>query len=314
MKSLRYVCAQPATLYYAWQVEVMVNNFIKHGVSPQQIHIVCAIKHEVPVEWLKLQDKYRKVGFFFYQDKRINSVYVSSIRPHILKQHFTETPQLTDEAIFYHDCDMVLTQPVTWEQFLEDDTWYLSDTVGYIGAEYIKSKKYGVYERMCEIVGIYGNIPEANEKDSGGAQYIMKNVDAEFWDKVERDSEELYKFFINHLRAFPQSPTYHPIQMWTADMWAVLWNAWYFKHQTKVVPEMDFIWPGNSIKEWKNKYIFHNAGVLASLNETERLFFKGNYIDKLPYNDIDIDWLKKDKCSYLYAQDIIETAKTSCLL
>ena len=314
MKSLRYICAQPATLYYAWQVEVMVNNFIKHGVLPQQIHIVCAIRKDIPVEWTKLQTQYKDVGFFFYEDTRVQPVYVSSIRPHILKKHFAEHPHLKDEAIFYHDCDIVLTQPVTWEEFLEDDVWYLSNTIGYIGAKYIKEKKYGLYERMCEIIGIDESIPEQNQENSGGAQYIMKNIDATFWDKVEQDSEELYKFFMNHLKAFPQSPKYHPIQMWTADMWAVLWNAWYFKHETKVVKEMDFIWPGHTQDEWKNKYIFHNAGVVVSINDSERLFFKGKYMDKLPYNDIDLNWLKKDRCSYLYAQEILETAKTSCLL
>lgn len=314
MKSLRYVSAQPATLYYAWQVEVMVNNFIKHGVAPRQIHIVCAIKNTIPTEWIKLQTKYNDVGFFFYEDTRVNPVYVSSVRPHILKKHFAQHSYLESEAIFYHDCDIVLTQPVTWEQFLEDDVWYLSNTVGYIGAKYIKGKKYGLYERMCEIIGIDQSIPEQNEQNSGGAQYIMKNIGATFWDKVEQDSEELYKFFMNHLRAFPQSPTYHPIQMWTSDMWAVLWNAWYFKHETKVVKEMDFLWPGHALEEWKNKYIFHNAGVIVRANSTENLFFKGNYIDKLPYGNIKLDDLQQNMCTVLYAQEIIETGKVSCLL
>ena len=33
MKNLRYICVQPRILYYAWQVEVMINNFIKNGIS-----------------------------------------------------------------------------------------------------------------------------------------------------------------------------------------------------------------------------------------------------------------------------------------
>ena len=313
MKSLYYISAQPATLFYAWQVEVMVNNFLKNGVSPYSIHIVVATKnYEIPVEWLKLQDKYREVGFFFYSDTRVHPVYVSSIRPHVLAKHFDEHPYLKDAAVFYHDCDMVLTKPVTWEQFLDDEIWYLSDTVGYIGANYIKSKKYGVYERMCEIVGISEEVPTRNESSSGGAQYLMKNIDAAFWEKVYHDSEALYQFFINHLKAFPQSSTYHPIQMWTADMWAVLWNAWYFNHETKVVPEMDFIWPGHRIEDWDTKYIYHNAGVTGDIDK-QQLFYKGYYMDKLPY-DISLDNIVSNKCSYRYGQEILETAKTSCLL
>ena len=312
MKRLYYVCAQPATLYYAWQVEVMVNNFLKNGIPPETIHIVTAINKDVPVEWLKLQDKFREVTFAFYQDMRIRPVYVSSIRPHILKQHFVEHPYLAKEAIFYHDCDIVLTKPVTWEQFIHDNVWYLSDTIGYIGANYIRSKKYGIYERMCELINIPEDVPIKNESSSGGAQYIMKNVNYEFWDKVERDSEILYQFFMNHLKAFPQSPTYHPIQMWTADMWAVLWNAWYFGHTTVVPKEMDFIWPGNKPADWDTKYIFHNAGVVGTHTDPG-LFYKALYTYKLPY-DINPSDYKKDRCSYKYVQEILETAKTSCLL
>ena len=236
----------------------------------------------------------------------------SSIRPHILKQHFIEHSYLTHNTIFYHDCDIVLTQPVTWEQFIHDNVWYLSDTIFYIGANYIKSKKYGLYERMCEIVNIPEDVPIKNELSSGGAQYIMKNVTYEFWDKVEKDSESLYQFFAHHLKAFPQSPKYHPIQMWTADMWAVLWNAWYFGHTTVVPKEMDFIWPGHIISEWNTKYIFHNAGVTGP-NTDKGLFYKSLYTHKLPY-DINLSDYKKDRCSYLYVQEILETGKTSCLL
>jgi hypothetical protein len=312
MKSLRYICAQPATLFYAWQVEVMINNFLKNNIPPESIHIVSSYTKHVPIEWLKLQDKYREVGFFFYADQRVYPVYVSSIRPHILKQHFIEHPYLKEDAIFYHDCDIVFTKPVTWEQFLADDTWYLSDTIGYIGANYIKSKKCGIYERMCEIVDISESIPIKNELSSGGAQYIMKNVDHVYWDKVERDSEALYQFFLYHLQAFPQSPKYHPIQMWTADMWAVLWNAWYFKHETKVVKEMEFIWPNHRITDWDKHTIFHNAGIVGP-GDNGGMFFKGSYSHTLPYN-INPDDYNTERCSYRYVQEILDTAKTSCLL
>jgi len=41
IRNLRFVCAQPATLYYAWQVEVMLNNFKSMGVNLNQVDIVC---------------------------------------------------------------------------------------------------------------------------------------------------------------------------------------------------------------------------------------------------------------------------------
>jgi hypothetical protein len=311
MKKLRYVSVQPAINYYTWQVEVMIHNFIKHGINPNHIDIVCSIKDgHIPDNWKKLAGTYNTVRFFFYNDERVNPVYISSIRPHILKQHFTQHPYLKDDVIFYHDCDMIFTRPPKWEQFLEDDVWYLSDTRFYISAQYIKSKKFGIYEKMCEIIGIPENVPDENELNSGGAQYIMKNIDAQYWDKVERDSETLYQYFKDHLKEHPQTPEYHPIQMWTADMWAVLWNGWYFKHEVKVVPEMEFAWPTQGLDMWEKCTIFHNAGVVGN---RDRLFFKGSYQQKLPY-DIKIEDYDDKLGTVKYVEEIMETAKQSCLL
>jgi hypothetical protein len=316
MKKLRYICAQPAIDYYAWQVEVMINNFKKNGINPNNIDIVCSINNgNIPDNWKTLQRHYNTVRFFFYNDERVNPCYISSIRPHILHKHFIEHPYLADEAIFYHDCDIVFTNPVNWNHLLEDDIWYLSDTQDYISADYIKSKGYGIYERMCEIVGIHQSIPEKyNDDSSGGAQYLMKNIDADFWKKVYDDSEHLYQFFLDHLKAFPEGclNNYHPIQKWTADMWTVLWNAWYFGNETKIISEMSFTWPGRSIDEWGTHNILHNAGVTQE-RESEKLFFKGNYMNNLPY-DIKLEDFSEERCSYKYVEEIIETAKVSCLI
>jgi hypothetical protein len=311
MRTLRYVSAQPAIDYYTWQVEVMINNFIKNGVNPNNIDIVCAIKNgEIPEKWKKLAAHYNFVRFFFYNDERVNPIYISSVRPHILKQHFAAHPELKNDAIFYHDCDIILTKPVSWNHLLDDDVWYLSDTRFYIAASYIKSKKFGVYEEMCKIIGIDEAIPEENEMHSGGAQYLMKNIDAAFWEKVEDDCNKLYQFFLDHLKEHPQTAEYHPIQKWTADMWAVLWNGWYFNHTVKVVPEMEFAWPVHGLDMWTKCNILHNAGVLDS--DASRMFFKGHYINKLPYG-MSTESFNQSLCSYKYVEEIMETAAKSCL-
>jgi len=312
MKKLRYICVQPAIEYYAWQVEVMINNFMKYGINPNYIDIVCSIKdNTVPETWIKLANHYNTVRFFFYNDERINPCYISSIRPHILKKHFAAHPYLKDEAIFYHDCDIIFTHQPNWEPFIHDDVWYASDTRFYVGADYIKSKKFGIYESMCDIVGINPTIPAENELNSGGAQYIMKNIDATYWEKVERDCEALYQYFLDHLQEHPETPDYHPIQKWTADMWAVLWNAWYFNHTTKVVPEMDFAWPTQCLDMWNKCTIFHNAGVTEETKN--EMFFKGDYINSLPYN-ITLENYKNTLGSYKYVEEVLETAQRSCLL
>ena len=194
---------------------------------------------------------------------------------------------------------------------MEDDIWYLSDTRFYISAEYIKSKKFGIYEKMCELIGIDQNTPEENELNSGGAQYIMKNINAEYWDKVEQDSEALYEYFLEHLKEHPETKEYHPIQKWTADMWAVLWNGWFFGHTTKVIPEMEFAWPTQGLDMWDKCTIFHNAGVVGPAHE--RLFYKGIYQSKYPY-DIKLEDYDDSRGTIKYVQEILSTAKTSCLV
>jgi hypothetical protein len=192
MKNLRYICVQPRILYYAWQVEVMINNFIKHGINPNNIDILVAWnpndKTSEPENievWNKLASHYSSVRFFFYEDTRQQPIYyISSVRPNILKQHFKAHPELESEAIFYHDCDIIFSKPPDFNAFLSDNIWYLSNTNSYINYDYIISKGQDVYDKMCEITEMHPTIPRLMNSNSGGAQYLMKNVDADYWEKV----------------------------------------------------------------------------------------------------------------------------------
>lgn len=319
MKNLRYVSVQPRLLYYAWQVEVMINNFTKHGVNPNNIDILVAwnpnddTSASQNVEpWEKLAAHYNTVRFFFYQDTREQPIhYVSSVRPNILKQHFAAYPELREEAIFYHDCDIVFTKTPDWSQLLNDNIWYLSDTNSYLNYEYIKSKGLDVYQKMCEIVEINPLIPKLMNSNSGGAQYIIKNLTAEYWEKVEKDAEELfYKITQLNNEKKALDPTHHELQIWCADMWAVLWNGWLWGNETKVIPEMDFSWATDPIEKWDEHTIYHNAGVTCSCG---RQFYKATYINALPY-DIEQANYRNNVCGYNYVKEIIETAQKTVLI
>jgi hypothetical protein len=311
MKQLYYICAQPAIVYYEWHLEVMIHNFRKNGIRDDQIHIVLG-KTDTNSQSVydKLRLKYPTIVFGLYDDSRESRVYISSLRPNILKQHFKKYPELSNHAIFYHDCDIAFTKPVSWDHLLNDEVWYLSDTQSYIGARYIKSKGLNILQEMCDIVGISSDKVDSEEHNSGGAQYILKNITPEFWGKVEHDSEELTKYFITKAMEYKTIPDYHPIQSWTADMWAVLWNGWYFGHEIKVVPEMNFCWPTNQVMEWGRNAIYHNAGVVSS---STGMFYKAQYTQSAPF-DIQLDSFDTKYCSYRYAQEILDTANTSCLL
>jgi hypothetical protein len=303
---LQYLCVQPYTVYYSWQVDVMLNNFVEVGINQSDIHILLSYDSEVDAKtyyvWNKIIEKYKDVNFYFYPDIRVSKNYVSSIRLNVLSQFYKEHPDFSEKPVFYHDCDILFTKTVNFSKFCEDDIWYLSDTNSYINADYIKSKVYDVYEKMCQIIDIDASIPERWNNHSGGAQYIIKNVDWNFWSRVECDSERLYKEINDYNEILKkENPVYHPIQIWCADMWALLWNAWKAGHETKVVEEMNFSWATSLINEWDKNPIYHNAGVVSN----SEMFFKSDYQEKLPYN-LDLSKLNKSYCSYNYAEEILK--------
>ena len=312
-KNLRFICAQPAVKYYTWQVEVMINNFIKHGINPNQMDILCAINNNViPNEWSKLANHYNYVRFFFYNDTRTDKSYIPSIYFNMMKQHIVARPEIQNDILFTHDSDTIFTKKPDFSSMCNDHdkAWYLSDTKFYINYDYIQQKGNETYLKMCEIVGIDKLIPKLMNNNSGGAQYLIKDTNYEFWDKVERDSIALYAYFnsVEHLYQLKHVGDY-PIQKWTAGMWSYLWNAWYFGHETLVDKRMDFGWVTNHISDVEKYCMLHNAGVTEDRKD---LFYKGKFINELPYNkDIIVN---KDNASYYYWQEICETAKKSILL
>jgi hypothetical protein len=305
----QYVCAQPATLYYAWQVEVMLNNFIEVGINLNNVDIVCWKENgTIPDEWSKLANGYA-ARFFFYDDTRETSFYISSIRPNILKQHFFKYSELSKKAIFYHDCDIVFTKQMIFGEFLYNKKWYGSDTRFYIGYDYIISKGEDVLDLMCKIVGIDKQLIKNNELNSIGAQYLMKGIDWKFWENVEKDSEALFKQITElNVKKKEANPKYHELQIWCADMWAVLWNGWKLGYESVIHKDFDFAWATSSPDDWDKCNIYHNAGVTSP---DDGMFYKAIYINKLPYGEkLDLDY---KRCSYKYWELIEKTAKKSVL-
>ena len=307
--NLRFLCAQPAIKYYSWQLEVMLNNFMEMGINPNQVDIVCWKKDgEIPEEYSKLANGY-PARFFFYDDTRETKHYISSIRPNILKQHFTKYPELENEAILYHDCDIVFTKPINWEQYLQDDKWYGSDCRWYIGHDYILSKGEDILDKMCEIVDIDKQLVKDNELNAIGAQYLMKGINAQFWANVEKDCERLFKEItdINNEKKIA-NPTYHELQIWCSDMFAVLWNGWKLGYKSVCHPDLEFAWATSTEADWDRLNIFHNAGVTDTASG---LFYKAIYMNDLPYNkNLQI---KENTASKKYYEFIQKVEKKSVL-
>jgi hypothetical protein len=267
----------------------MLTNFQAMGINLNQVDIVCEKPScQIPEEWSKLAQAY-PARFFFYCDERKSRNYISSIRPNILKQHFQKHPELENEVLFYHDCDMLFTRPPSeWitDDMLGDNNWYGSDTKWYIAYDYIKGKGDDVLSLMESIMRMPEGMVQANNDNSIGAQYLMKNIDWRFWARVEMDCEVLYKQVSDYNAIKKQAdPSYHELQIWCADMWALLWNAWKDGVTTLCHPSFDFSWATSSKSEYDKANIFHNAGVTS---DAAKLFYKAMYMNRLPY-ELDLD-------------------------
>lgn len=312
MRKLRYVSAQPATDYYVWQVEVLINNFMAMGINPNDIDIVCWKQNGIiPQRWITLAETY-PARFFFYDDTRETKHYISSIRPNILKQHWTAHPYLEGDAIFYHDSDILFTKnPKDWITFemVQDNEWYGSDTRWYISHSYIKGKGDDVLGKMLEIMEMDEKVIEDNELNSIGAQYLMKGITSSFWDRVERDSERLFKEVteLNNEKV-KLDEKHHPLQIWCSDMWAVLWGGWRLGYKTNCHPNFDFSWGTSNEEEYHRMNIMHNAGVVDS---TSGLFYKAQFQQILPYG-VAVE-PNKGTASWHYWNWIQKTAEKTCI-
>jgi len=140
---------------------------------------------------------------------------------------------------------------------------------------------------MCSVVGIDKNILKDNQENSGGCQYVLKDINAKFWEDVENDCENLYSqvFKLNNKKK-KKDKDYHELQIWCADMWAVLWNLWKIDKPTKIIKELDFTWATHSIDSWEKNSIYHNAGIVSSKNKE---FQKGHYRTKKPPKDLEVN-------------------------
>lgn len=308
-----FISAQPDELYFKWQLEVQLLNFANHNIPADKIHVLISYNPDFGVhpKFLELaQEQSGRAQFYFYEDLRVLRSYIPAARTHIIKKHFSAHPYLKENAIFYHDSDIIFRELPDFEALCKNDTWYVSDARDYIGAGYISKINDTILHEMCEQLEIDKSLIKMNDEHAGGAQYILKGVNYQFWDKVEHDSEKLFCYLRDNKDRFGEMyakftgndiSTYNPVQEWCADMWAVLWNGHQLGYKIEIHKELDFCWPIDEIHRWQSTKILHNSGIVS--NENPRLFYKSDYNNSAPY-DIRLDQFTPHKCTIKYVEAI----------
>ena len=311
-----FITAQPDTPYFHWQVSLYLYQFNKHNIL-DYCYAVFGYENDEPSNYVKNIMMSNK-NIVAYKDTRNDRTkkYSPSIRPHILAKFFKDRPEL-GKNVFYHDSDIFLVKLPKFELMLNDDIGYLSDTISYIGYDYLKEcgnrykQKHKVSElellnNMCRIIGIEPKLVEQNQDNSGGAQYLLKNIDYRFWEECEPLSIELYEYFCDYEKKYPID---NHVQKWCAGMWAELWNYWKRDGKTKIHKELDFSWATGTVDEYNRLNIFHLAGITNDNNSDK--FHKGKYTNELVFDaylkdNTIFDHISKNNATYKYCDVIKE--------
>lgn len=329
MKELKFIQACPDDNYYIWQTHLWLESLKEKGHINKAISLIFTPHfRENNNKWEELEKLYPEAEFFHFKGEesvsKLLGIYIPIIRPYILMKYFEIHPEMKEKAVFYCDCDILFTENFNIDKFLEDETCYVSNTLSYINASYFDSKikdikpdkleeykKRDILDECCKLTGISREIAVKNNEHSGGAQYLLKNVDADFWKKVITDCIRIRLFLQGINREFFENEN-KGFQSWCADMWAVLWNLWLREQETKIIPEMDFAWSSDNISKIESAPILHNAGIVSLTQGDIPVFYKGAYHQgKSPFSDPHLEEVynnekSKTLCNWYYVDKLIK--------
>lgn len=327
-KSLKFIQACPEDAYYIWQVHLWLESLKEIGHSDKAVNLIFSNKGSFNPKWKEIEKLYPEAEFHYYKDEhninRFLPTYIPLLRPYVLSRYFQDFPENCVNAIFYCDSDILFTKDFNVDNFINDDVCYLSNTNSYISASYFDSKikdvipekleEYKTRDILAEVMSVVGvgrEIAEHYNDHSGGAQYLLKNVDSAFWAKVFNDCLTIRKYLQNVNKYFFESEE-KGFQSWCADMWAVLWNLWFKEKETKVIEEMNFAWSTDPISRLNDYTILHNAGVTGNDMGDCPMFYKGAYHQgQNPLKDPHITTVlnnekSKSKCNWYYLNKLVE--------
>jgi len=336
-RDLAFVTVCPDDNYYTWQVHLWLESLRELGKSDKAVVLIFIPNfREQNPKWDQVLSLYPEAQFVFVKDEDNASsllpIYIPVLRPYTMWRFLRDNPTYCSKAIFYCDSDILFTKDFNIDKYLEDGIHYLSDTNSYINATYFDSKikdvlpekleEYKTRDILAEVtslIGISRDVCEKNNLNSGGAQYLLKNTDSNFWSKVMNDCILIRTYLQKVNREFFKDEN-AGFQSWCADMWAVLWNLWLRNYKTQVVPELNFAWSTDPIDKLQDTTILHNAGIVSETGNGYPAFYKGKYhLGEDPMADNQIDVVLKDEtskkyCTWYYAKKLSELKEKYALI
>lgn len=362
MKELHIISCVEDIERFRWETMVQLFSLRKWNLSEKARIIVFTPIYrsvEFSKEWAQIEKLFPETKFFYYNDPRgtvtdlmVNYNYHNVHRLCSLERHFKEYPELEKDTVFYTDSDVIFpNKPFDGkEDLLQNDINYLSDTHTYLNEEYLSGKVSDVKEdkidewveadiinKVAKLAGL--SLSEIREKNNntGGAQYVLKNMNSKFFSECIDVCLKVRMFLQNVNQYFfpgetPIDRENKGIQSYCADMWAIQWNLWKNKLPSETPKWMDFAWATDKIEKLKNLSFLHNAGIVSedsiritengrsvknekgeSINVIVPCFFKNKYYETSVFSDIpNIKKIvdnknSKEYCTSKYAEEILNT-------
>lgn len=276
---MKLISSQPDQLYFLWQLQVQLYNFHQLGLEDDAVVLLGVTPGSQPSKLSQFIADNTTATVLWYP-VQFDLTYSPAIQPYLFHRYYLTAGTGKNEAVFFHDSDVVFTQMPNFYRLLDDDVTYVSDTRSYLGLDYLLSKGEQQMIDMARIVGIDPEEIRSRDSGCGGAQLLIKSPNnPEMWLKMAHDGLELYKFLSGREHAWTGSG--YPIQKWTAGMWSMLWNLWLHNKQTKIAPSLAFSWGSDNIDRVHGTSILHLAGVTSEMQSTH--FHKSSFVHSHPF-------------------------------
>lgn len=283
---MKLLLAQPATLRFQWELEVLVTN-IRQFTEMEIVLLFTENDFTVPLWFIN------RYGCSVFIYEHPHDDYVASVRPYLLSKYFKDNPEAQDETYFYIDSDIIFREWIDFATLGFDKKTIVGSTCDkYIGYDYIVNCQQGpvIAAKMAEICGI--TVDQMKGVPGIGAHLILDQTSAEFWERCYIDSKEIYTY----LTSLDSN-----IQEWTSEMWAQQWGWVREGYILKASDELNFCLPTDNIGRWDEVKIMHNAGI--TVDKSYEYFFKGGFINKTPFGR-NFDYVRSDKVGKKYVEAI----------
>ena len=157
------ICSQPDEPYFHWQNLVQFHNLEKMGLLKDHRAVFLYKAGRQASEFLNKFKEAFPENVFIFEDTRKQKHYIPTLKIHGVVKYLQHDTKQQDLLLI--DSDVIFREPIDYSLFKEDNVVYCSDTKGYLGYQYLKTKGDDIIKDMCNYIGVsFDTIVEKNDE------------------------------------------------------------------------------------------------------------------------------------------------------